>query len=251
MDVVQGPSLLRTSLDRPNPSLIHLPGLRALPFWTQADKSGANRVAYGAVGVTRAVEHLQAHWTTIRDEYTRVAPQRPSDYEDAATEHKLHQGTWDWHSYMLKGQLQGDFATHFPQTTQILQTLRDEGLLFEGTPFGYSFFSTLHPQSKIAPHTSPMNLRLRVHLPLLVPDEDDDNNNNTGRPACGIQVGPLVRAWKAGQALVLDDAYRHEVWNETAQARVVLLVDLWHPDVTVTERREIVSLLAQAAANHK
>jgi aspartate beta-hydroxylase len=199
------------------------------------------------------VEHLQAHWTTIRDEYKQVAPQRPSDYEDAATEHKLHQGTWDWHSYMLKGQLQGDFCVHFPQTTEILQALRDEGLLFEGTPFGFSFFSTLHPQSKIAPHTSPMNFRLRVHLPLLVPDENGNDKNDgstTGRPACGIQVGPLVRPWKAGQALVLDDAYRHEVWNETEQARVVLLVDLWHPDVTVTERREIVTLLAQAAANN-
>ena len=252
-DVIQGPSLLRTSLDRPNPSLIHLPGLRSLPFWTQWDGTN-NRVAYQDEQVTFCVEHLQAHWETLRDEYQTVSPHHASDYnkpgQQGAEEHlKLHEGTWDWHSYMLKGQVQGHFCAHFGETAQVLQGLRDEGLLFEGTPFGYTFFSTLHPNSKIAPHTSPMNFRLRIHLPLIVPPTSSESSSSSSSPACGIRVGPLVREWTPGQALVLDDAYRHAVWNETSSSnRVVLLVDIWHPDVTLTERRDIVEMFAEAAA---
>ena len=242
--VVQGPSLLKTSLDRPNPSLVQLPGLRSLPFWTQP-MGKENIVAYQDKQVSFCVEHLQNHWATLRDEYHRVAPQMPSDYERANDHLKLHDGTWDWHSYMLKGKIQGHFCAHFPETTSILQTLRDEGLLFEGLPFGYTFFSTLHPRSKIAPHTAPMNFRLRIHLPLSVPVVPD--NAGDEHPPCGIRVGPLIRTWKEGEALVLDDAYRHAVWNETDATRVLLLVDIWHPDVTMTERQEIVEMFAAAA----
>ena len=241
-DVIQGPSLLRTSLDRPNPSLIHLPGLRSLPFWTQWDGNN-NRVAYQDQQVTFCVEHLQSHWEALRDEYTRVSPQLKSDYEQATEHTTLHDGTWDWHSYMLKGKIQGHFCSHFPETAKVLQVLRDEGLLFEGTPFGYTFYSTLHPNSKIAPHTAPMNFRLRIHLPLMVPNVTNDAESL----ACGIRVGPLVRPWVEGQALVFDDAYRHGVWNETNTTRVLLLVDIWHPDVNVTERKEIVEVFAAAA----
>jgi hypothetical protein len=41
-NVVQGPSLLLTSLHRPEPTLMMLPGLRSLPFWTNS----TGQVAY-------------------------------------------------------------------------------------------------------------------------------------------------------------------------------------------------------------
>jgi aspartyl/asparaginyl beta-hydroxylase (cupin superfamily) len=264
-NVVQGPSLLRTSTDRPNPSLIHLPGLRALPFWTQWNGT-ENRVAYQDKQVAFCVNHLQTHWETLREEYQSVSPKLLSDYDQSNDHLKLYEGNWDWHSYMLKGKIQGHFCAHFPQTTNVLQTLREEGLLFEGTPFGYAFFSTLYPHSKIAPHTSPMNFRLRIHLPLLVPDvaagpsntlirgdgnDDDDDQKESPPPPCAIRVGPVTRLWNEGQALVLDDAYRHAVWNDTPHKRVLFLVDIWHPDVTLTERQEIVEMFARAAAQQQ
>ncbi|GKY98012.1 hypothetical protein MPSEU_000759300 [Mayamaea pseudoterrestris] len=252
-DIVKGPSLLRTSAIRPRPSLLHLPGLRSLPFWTQYDaKEGVNLVAYQDASITRAVDHLQSHWKTILREYQTKAPTLRSDYE-TDTEHSLHQGTWDWHSYMTKGKLRGDFATHFSTTFNILQTLRDEGLLFEKTPFGYSFFSTLHANSSISAHYAPMNFRVRLHLPLIVPAAPSKANTSakskdTNYPACGIRVGNTVREWIPGQALVLDDAFEHQVWNDTDQERVLLLVDLWHPDVSMQERQEIVQLFDHAKA---
>lgn len=216
-----------------------LPGLRSLPVWTQFDeREKTNRIAYQDESITQAVDHLQQHWMTILEEYNTVAPTRQSDYA-TDTEHTLHEGTWDWHSYMTKGKLHGEFATHFKETFGILQTLRDANILFEGTPFGYSFFSTLHPRSRINAHCAPMNFRLRLHLPLIVP-------SNAESDKVGIRVGSATRKWVPGQALVFDDAFEHEVWNETDHARVLLLVDLWHPDVTKRERQEITQLFDHA-----
>ena len=75
-----------------------------------------------------------------------------------------------------------------------------------------------------------MNLRLRVHLPLIVPSSCKDSEN------CGIRCGASTRRWEEGKCLVLDDSYYHDVWNNTDESRVVLLVDLWHPDVQQGER---------------
>lgn len=243
-DVVEGPSLLRTAIHRPQPSLLLLPGLRSLPFWTQWDgKSDTNRVAYQDPSISSAIHHLEAHVDAIHSEYHRVATGRKSDYQ-TDTEHSLHKGIWDWHSYMTKGRVQDEFVHHYPTTSAVLQTLRDEGHLFEGTPFGYAFFSTLHGKSSIEAHTSPMNFRLRVHLPIVVPPEEPIDN--VKEIQCGIRVGPVTKRWTAGKAMVLDDAYEHEVWNETNENRALLLVDLWHPDVTKQERSDIVATFEHA-----
>ena len=222
---------------------------------------------------------MEASWETIRKEYQQGAPSLPSDYQVDTEHHTLHDGTWDWHSYMTKGQVTAAAATSnddtaassfgqaFPETTQVLQTLRDKNVLFEHVPFGYAFFSTLYPHSRIAAHAAPMNFRIRIHLPLLVPEEEeddddvptmgndsgDDNNNHhpedtshSSSYPCGIRVGSLERVWIPGKALLLDDSYIHHVWNRTNSKRVVLLVDVWHPDVTRQERQDIQAMFEHA-----
>lgn len=253
-NVVQGPSLLQTSVARSSPSLMFLPGLRSLPFWTSYDAtSDTNRIAYQDPTLTKVLQHLESNVNTIRDEYHRVAPTLDSDYQHD-NEHTLHEGEWDWHSYMTKGKMEGHFGQYFPETTGILQALRqtpDTGLptmcLLEDIPFGYAFFSTLHPQSKIRAHTSPMNFRWRIHLPLDVPvDSAEPNKETPTLPRCGIRVGKQVQTWANGRALVLDDSYEHEVWNQTDKKRVLLLLDIWHPDITIQERKDIVGMFKYA-----
>ena len=68
-------------------------------------------------------------------------------------------------------------------------------------------------------------VRVRVHLPLLVPEPEK----------CGMRVAGETRHWKVGEALAFDDAFEHEVWNDGVEERVVLLLDLWHPDLTPEE----------------
>lgn len=99
-----------------------------------------------------------------------------------------------------------------------------------GTPFSFAFFSTLHPGAEIAAHTAPSNLRLRCHLPLIVPpfppkDEPDPHAKEAGAPGagsggdyetmedakaavpCGMRIGESIRHWEEGKAIVFDDAY--------------------------------------------
>jgi aspartate beta-hydroxylase len=153
---------------------------------------------------------------------------------------------------MLKGKLQGTFLEHFVKTSDVLQELRKDGALFEGVPFGYCFFSTLHAHSSIAAHTAPTNLRLRVHLPLFVPTEPtatavvESSSTGGSAPLCGMRVGSVVQRWTEGEPLVLDDSFDHEVWNHSDESRVVLLVDIWHPDITQHERSDIVQMFQHA-----
>ncbi len=72
-----------------------------------------------------------------------------------------------------------------------------------------------------------INTRLVCHLPLIVP------------PGCGFRVGGETRLWEEGQLLIFDDTIEHEAWNEGQSERVVLIFDVWHPDLDAEERRAI------------
>eukprot|EP00095_Tigriopus_kingsejongensis_P011332 maker-scaffold195_size270011-snap-gene-1.14 protein:Tk11332 transcript:maker-scaffold195_size270011-snap-gene-1.14-mRNA-1 annotation:"aspartyl asparaginyl beta-hydroxylase-like" len=37
--------------------------------------------------------------------------------------------------------------------------------------------------------------------------------------------------WVEGRIIVFDDSFDHEVWHEADGDRIVLIVDLWHPDL--------------------
>lgn len=269
--IIQGPSLLaNTNVHRPSPSMFFLPGLRSLPFWTSPptadDDPSKVSIAYGDPAVTSIVKHLEANYEVIKEEYmlavmgqgrsTDMTVDRPTvpkplepdyDVNKVGGEHasnKLHAGNWDWHSYILNGRAQPRFAEACPKTVEILSQLQ-EYLFYENkseseNPFGFTFFSTLHGKSYIKPHTGPMNLRLRIHLPLIVPSNTKpDAFSSKPQTKCGIRVGNQIRSWKEGKAVVLDDSYEHEVWNETNEHRVLLLLDIWHPDVRMEERKRI------------
>lgn len=87
-----------------------------------------------------------------------------------------------------------------------------------------ALFSMLQPKTRIPPHVGASNCRLVVHLPLIVP------------PDCGFRVGNETRQWTPGQAWVFDDTIEHEAWNDSAQPRVILIFDTWHPMLNPEER---------------
>jgi Aspartyl/Asparaginyl beta-hydroxylase len=270
-DIIKGPSLLRTSMSRryrPGPSLLYLPGLRSLPYWSQYNPSTTphTKIAYQNQEIMEVVQYLESNYEIILNEYQTTQTSSKgnttpiNDYQTDQEHHTLHEGQWDWHSYMLKGQIQNEFQRYYPQTSLILNELRTKQYLFESIPFGYTFFSTLYPKSHIKPHTAPMNLRLRIHLPLIVPSSssssDDGNKEDdpktirrteSKRPlSCGIRVGATSRLWYEGKALVFDDCYEHEVWNDTNTNRVLLLIDIWHPDISQQERQDIIAMFQHA-----
>jgi len=95
-----------------------------------------------------------------------------------------------------------------------------------------AMFSLLKPQTHIPAHVGASNARLVTHLPLIVP------------PGCRFRVGNSIREWVPGKAWVFDDTVEHEAWNDSDQLRAVLIFDIWHPALSVDERRMVTALNA-------
>lgn len=47
------------------------------------------------------------------------------------------------------------------------------------------------------------------------------------------------RTWKEGKLFVFDDSFEHEVWHNGTTTRLVLIVDVWHPELTEDEKRSM------------
>jgi aspartate beta-hydroxylase len=92
-------------------------------------------------------------------------------------------------------------------------------------------FSLLRPGAHIPPHHGFLNTRLICHLPLIVP------------PGCALRVGSETRPWRAGELVVFDDTMEHEAWNKSSELRVVLLFDIWRPELTEAERALVARML--------
>jgi aspartyl/asparaginyl beta-hydroxylase (cupin superfamily) len=93
-------------------------------------------------------------------------------------------------------------------------------------------FSLLRPGAHIPPHHGFMNARLICHLPLIVP------------PGCALRVGNETRAWREGELMMFDDTMEHEAWNPSAELRVILIFDVWRPEISLQERALIATMLA-------
>ncbi len=66
---------------------------------------------------------------------------------------------------------------------------------------------------------------------------------------CGVRVGGVSGAWREGRCIVFDDSFRHDVWNDSDRRRVVLVLDLWHPDLSEDEVALLAGLHRYGAAN--
>ncbi|HAF40811.1 MAG TPA: hydroxylase [Sphingobium sp.] len=93
-----------------------------------------------------------------------------------------------------------------------------------------ALWSLLRPGTHIQPHHGLLNTRLICHLPLLAPDD------------CALRVGAETRAWRKGKMLLFDDSIEHEAWNRSGQTRVVLLFEVWRPEIDAEEREALTRL---------
>ena len=119
-------------------------------------------------------------------------------------------------------------ARHCPKTMEAIARM-DQPHIRGGSP--NAMFSLLAPRTRIPPHTGVANTRLVCHLPLIVP------------PDCGFRVGATTREWRVGEAFVFDDTIEHEAWNDSAELRVVLIIDLWQPSLASDDRAAITAII--------
>jgi aspartyl/asparaginyl beta-hydroxylase (cupin superfamily) len=75
-----------------------------------------------------------------------------------------------------------------------------------------------------------LNTRLICHLPLIVPTD------------CALRVGNETRTVEAGKMMIFDDSIEHEAWNHSNDMRVILLFEIWRPELTAAERAGLTAL---------
>lgn len=93
-----------------------------------------------------------------------------------------------------------------------------------------ALFSVLAAQTHIPPHHGMLNTRLIVHLPLIVPD------------GCRLRVGGETRIVRANEPMIFDDSFEHEAWNDSDETRVVLITEIWRPELSDDERAGLAAL---------
>ena len=55
-----------------------------------------------------------------------------------------------------------------------------------------------------------------------------------------LKVAGDPRPWEAGKMVIFDDSYLHEAANLSKnKERVILLFDIWHPDLVMSEIEQI------------
>ena len=49
----------------------------------------------------------------------------------------------------------------------------------------------------------------------------------------------FCRQLREGELLVLDESFEQEVWLRSAEPAVVMVIDVWHPDLDEAQRRKL------------
>lgn len=131
------------------------------------------------------------------------------------------------------GQLVPEVADRCPRT---VEALLKAPLSHIGRRTPAALFSRLEPGAHIPPHSGMLNCRLICHLPIIVPK------------GCWLRVGNEAREWEEGKLLIFDDSIEHEAKNTSGELRIILLFDIWRPELTQAER-EAISAIFDAIDN--
>jgi aspartyl/asparaginyl beta-hydroxylase (cupin superfamily) len=205
------------------PQIFYFPGLPQVQFYEREEFSWAAELERDTaaireelVGVLKSADRFAP--------YMQASPDRPV----FNTNGLLDDPAWSACHLIQGGEEVAANAALCPVTMNALRRLplcRIEGR----TPT--VLFSLLRPGAHIPPHHGFLNTRLICHLPLIVP------------PGCALRVGNDTRPWREGEVVVFDDTIEHEAWNRSAELRVVLLFDIWRPELTQTERSLVAAML--------
>ncbi|MEH2082697.1 MAG: aspartyl/asparaginyl beta-hydroxylase domain-containing protein [Nostoc sp.] len=129
--------------------------------------------------------------------------------------------SWKYNLIWRQGKFTEAALSLFPKTVNIVTKL---------TPFIYPLAGEvalfiMEPGVVIPPHAdSEINLSINCHFGIKTPD------------GCSIKVGGETRSWTKGETLFFDNSFTHEAWNKSQENRVVLMLDIYHPELTKIEK---------------
>lgn len=162
------------------------------------------------------LKRIDQNFDVIRGELEAVLGDRkrfPRYHEVDFTQQSISEGEDDWRVFFLHmthPEVPIANAKLCPRTAEVVRGI--PGILT-------AFFSILDAGKSIPPHEGPSPTYLRYHTAFRVPRDKPPS----------IRVRDRVYTWKEGESLLFDDSWEHEVYNESSDVRVVLIVDVLRP----------------------
>lgn len=221
MDLMQGRR--QTDLQLQRPTSYYFPGLPQRRYYERSELPWVTQIEAAAPAIKAELLDYLAEGDDAFSPYMVSDPARPR------TEYHGLLDNPDWSTLYIfsKGRRVAEMQERFPKTLVAVERLDLPRITVRAPSI---LFSRLAPGARIPPHHGVMNARLICHLPLIVP------------PGCGFRVGGERREWREGELLVFDDTVEHEAWNDSDSDRIILIFDVWRPEVTSEERRAITAL---------
>lgn len=185
---------------------------------------------------------LQAAFPEIRHEALRIVEEDrrlPDFIPDHLPVEKYVSGvapvpSWEAFFFFRHGERYDTNHARCPRTSTVLENIELCRIENQAPEI---LFSVLKPGSHINPHHGVSNVRLVMHLPLVVP------------PGCALNlIDHGEHRWTEGQLVMFDDTYLHEAWNRSSQTRIVLLMDCWNPHLMGIERSAVKRLIETITA---
>jgi len=207
------------------PRRYYFPGLPQIQFY---EREQFDWVA----SMEAATDDIRSELKAIMSDPSKFSPYLQSDSAHLNRDDDSLANSTDWGALFLwdYGRLVPDAAQLFPATFKALEAAPLPAIPGQAP---MALFSKLTPGTKIPPHHGFLNTRLICHLPIIVPEN------------CGaLRVGNEERSWVEGEMLIFDDSIEHEAWNVGDEERVVLLFEIWRPELTDEERGLVTSMLA-------
>lgn len=158
---------------------------------------------------------LEANWALIAREAMTVLSHQDAvpPLAEISADHARIAADGRWRSFFLYG--------YGYRVEENCARARSTAALLRLAPgLNSAFFSILAPGAHIPRHRGVTKGLLTYHLGLIVPREAE---------RCRMQVEDQTVHWTAGKGLVFDDSQQHEVWNDTEDTRVILLVQFARP----------------------
>lgn len=203
------------------PTSFFYPGLPQRQFYERSEFAWA-------AAVEAATDRIRSELHTVLADDGAFRPY-VVQHPDQPTNHHVLMNDPSWSAFFLMrdGRPVEGNADRCPKT---LEALQQAPLPQIGGRTPNILFSLLRPGAHIPAHSGIVNTQLVCHLPLIVP------------PNCELRVGNEIRSWEAGKLLIFDDSIEHEAWNRSDQTRVVLLFDIWRPEIMGRERDALTTL---------
>lgn len=219
LDIIAG----RKQIYPQAPTGYYFPGLAPIQFFDTAQFDWVPGIEAATDAILAELNGLISDGIADFRPYLQANPDRPR-----VNENVLDRAEWRTRFLCENGRVDEAVVGRCPRSWAAVQTAPQPLILNSPT----AMFSLLRPGARIAPHTGMVNTRLTCHLPLVVP------------PGCGFRVGNETREWEVGKLLIFDDSIEHEAWNNSDRDRVVLIFDIWRPELSEQERREVAALFA-------